>query len=505
MISELEAACGIGQQFEFAKMFRCLFHLITKSFDDQFGIDADGWQTEVKKLLYQLRKCETDEEFEACSEFVLRKIAENPMLGERQSTLRAQVLRFVRRRIDCADRWVLKDQLLVPTRGCMATARVEGTHGHDRATDRINARNSWFTSTKRHSQGSDRRHRAKQSWSRRQLSSKLLRDPMNSHISSLKRNDLEALDAQLLPWPLETLEEQGLLGLGMQVLFKRKACTGETKQNVPVKSQRPQSGEFAVWVDNDEASDDGDDLNKRHEEVDEDEDASSSSSSSSDESSDDSTPSKKRNHVAPELTCDNSDEEEDFDAEAFVTECQAKPLPRNAVFRWVKVRTVTVSPQWDDKGNLTGKYTFLCDCGFQKRIGVCCRHSLAVLFLMVLENVRSAEEGSDDSDSTGNEDDSAYADQTTIDWSAYPGILQGLCNMNLCSKIKYHAALHQKGHLFQRELQSFKPTVPKSVPLKYLQNFEPDKDQLQRIPTNGLPEDPDDIDVPTEVEFFVNA
>ena len=77
--------------------------------------------------------------------------------------------------------------------------------------------------------------------------------------------------------------------------------------------------------------------------------------------------------------------------------------------------------------------------------------------------------------------------------------------MNLCSKIKYHAALHQKGHLFQRELQSFKPTVPKSVPLKYLQNFEPDKDQLQRIPTNGLPEDPDDIDVPTEVEFFVNA
>jgi hypothetical protein len=205
------------------------------------------------------------------------------------------------------------------------------------------------------------------------------------------------------------------------------------------------------------------------------------------------------------LTCDISDEEEDFDAEAFVTECQAKPLPRNAMFRWVKVRTVTVSPQWDDKGNLTGRYTLLCDCGFQKRIGVCCRHSLAVLFLMVLENERSAEEGSDGSDSTGNEDESAYADPTSIEWSAYPGILQGLCNMNLCSKIKYHAALHQKGHLFQRELQPFKPTVPKSVPLKYLQNFEPDKDQLQRIPTNGLPEDPDDIDVPTEVDFFVNA
>jgi hypothetical protein len=75
--------------------------------------------------------------------------------------------------------------------------------------------------------------------------------------------------------------------------------------------------------------------------------------------------------------------------------------------------------------------------------------------------------------------------------------------MNLCSKIKYHAALHQKGHLFQREVQPFKPTVPKEVPLKYLQNFEPDKDQLQRIPSNGLPLDPDDIEVPTQVDFFL--
>ena len=48
MISELKAACGIGKQFQFAQMFRCMFHLITKSIDDQFDIAADGWQTEVK-------------------------------------------------------------------------------------------------------------------------------------------------------------------------------------------------------------------------------------------------------------------------------------------------------------------------------------------------------------------------------------------------------------------------------------------------------------------------
>jgi hypothetical protein len=55
MISELEAACGVGQHFQHAKMFRCMFHLITKAFEEQFRI-GDGWQTEVKKLLYQMRK-----------------------------------------------------------------------------------------------------------------------------------------------------------------------------------------------------------------------------------------------------------------------------------------------------------------------------------------------------------------------------------------------------------------------------------------------------------------
>ena len=76
----------------------------------------------------------------------------------------------------------------------------------------------------------------------------------------------------------------------------------------------------------------------------------------------------------------------------------------------------------------------------------------------------------------------------------------GLCSMNLCSKIKYHAALHQKGHLFKREVQPFKPTVRKYVPESFLQKFAPDKDQLQRIPRNGLPLDSDDIEVRTQVK-----
>jgi hypothetical protein len=503
MTSELEAACGVGQQFQCAKMFRCLFHLITKAFDDQYGITADGWQPEVKKLLFRLRKCETNAEFEACSEFVLRKIAGMPMLGEPQSVLRAQVLRFVKRRLDCAPLWVLKDQLHVPTRGCMATARVEGTHGHDRSTDRINARNSWFTSTKRHSQGTNRRHRAKQAWSRRQLGSKLLRDPMNSQISAFKRNDLEALDAQLLPWSLETLEEQGLLALGMKVMFTKKGFTPETKRNQPHAFQKPYSGEFAVWIENDEESDDGDELDDDQSE--EDHCESTSDTSSSDDSSQNSAPSKKRTVDAAEFHgChgDESDDEEEFDTEAYINECQEKPLPNHSVFRWVKVRKVTVAPRYDDKQKLTGKYVFLCDCGFQKRIGVCCRHILAVLFQMVLEIVGNAEQNH----SEGDDNHSAYNDITSIDWSAYQGILQGLCSMNICSKIKYHAALHQKGHLFERDAEFFKTTLPKNVPQSFLEEFMPDVHQLRAIPRNGLPLNSDDIEAQTEVLFiYVNA
>ena len=484
MISELEAACGVGQQFQHAKMFRCMFHLITKAFEDQFRI-GDGWQTEVKKLLYQLRKCETDKEFKACSEFVLRKIAGMPMLGSPQSVLRAQVLRFVKRRVDCAPLWVLKDQLHVPTRGCSATARVEGTHGHDRTTDRINARNSWFTSTKRHSHGSNRRHRAKQSWSRRQLGSKLLRDPMNAEESVFKRKDLEALDEVLLPWPLETLEEQALLALGMKVVFVKKGSTTETRSIFADKERRPASGEFAVWVENDEDSDDGEELDDDHQEPEHDDDD-SSESSSSDDSSAYSTPSKKKRLDAADIICDeSSDEEEEFDADAYIADCLAQPLPDDAKFHWKKIRTVTCSPQFDDRQKLTGKYTYLCSCGFPKRIGICCRHIFAVLFQMII-NVADIAEGSES-------EDAADLDPTSIDWSAYPGILQALCSMNLCSKIKYHAALHQKGQLFDRDPFLFKVTVPKNVPHCYLKEFIPDPEAVQMIPQNGLPPDSHDI------------
>ena len=152
----------------------------------------------------------------------MRSIAEHPNLGDAQSTLRAQVLAFVQRRIECSKIWVIMHQLNRPTRGCSATARVEGTHGRDRRDDRINARNSWLCTTKRYVDRSCRRHRARQAWARRQVGSQLLRTPMNPAMSLLKQNDIALLDRLMNPWALETFEEQGLLAHTANVVFEKK-------------------------------------------------------------------------------------------------------------------------------------------------------------------------------------------------------------------------------------------------------------------------------------------
>jgi hypothetical protein len=200
---------------------------------------------------------------------------------------------------------------------------------------------------------------------------------------------------------------------------------------------------------------------------------------------------------ADDVVCDDIDEGEEFDAEAYIDDCQTQPLPDDAVFHWIKVRTVICSPQFDDHQKLTGNYTFLCSCGFPKRIGICCRHILAVLFQMII-NVKDSAEGSESGDA-------ADLDPTSIYWSAYSGILQGLCSMNLCSKIKYHAALHQKGQLFERDPFLFKVTVPKTMPHCYLEEFIPNRDEVQMIPRNGLPPDSDDVQDLVSLFYLIAA
>ena len=45
----LRQACGTGGVFPNAKHFRCLWHLVTKAFEDAFGFGT--WQSEVKGLI----------------------------------------------------------------------------------------------------------------------------------------------------------------------------------------------------------------------------------------------------------------------------------------------------------------------------------------------------------------------------------------------------------------------------------------------------------------------
>jgi hypothetical protein len=502
MNPQLRAACCAGQQFPNASVFRCLFHLITKTFDDKFGM-GDGWQQEVKKYLFRLRRCETEEEFSACSEFVMRQIAQLPNLGASRSALRARVLEFVQSRIDCSHIWVLKNQLKAPTRGCLATARVEGTHGHDRTNDKINARNSWFTTTKRHSERSGRRHRAKKAWASRQLGSELLRSAMNPADSIFKEKDLKTLDAVFLPWALETLEEQALLARRMQVVYKTKGLTSETKKYQADARTKPSAAEFSVWVEKDDASDDGDALNADLEELDKDSDDSSSSNDASSVSSSSSEGGKRErdDSAADEEVSDgdlqetdfDADDYDDFDADAYMTKCADTPLPPRATFHWQKVRTVTLAPQYDDQQKLTGKYIMSCSCGFTFRIGVCCRHMLAVLFYYVCK-VAAARRARDDSSSGS--DSADEIGPTEIHWLDISStIFQDLCNMEICSKIKYHAALHEKGHLFASTARAvFRPTVLQSLAQEFLQEFEPDRNRRKDIPTNGLPSESDDID-----------
>ena len=271
----------------------------------------------------------------------------------------------------------------------------------------------------------------------------------------------------------------------MKVVFTKKGYTPETRNNQPHATRRPQAAVFSVWAEDDEASDDGDvyELNDDDREPEHDGD-SSSESSSGDEWSQDSTPSKKKLVDASDSIVDDSDGGEDFEAEAYISECQAAPLPDKAVFHWKKIRTVSVAPQYDDTQKLTGNYVFLCSCGFQKRIGVCCRHIFAVIFGMIINISDDAED-----------DTSCHGDATSIILSEYPGITQGLYSMNLCTKIKYHAALHQNAHLFKRGAAAFKVTVPKDVPQQYIELFMPDKDEMKKIPRNGLPPDYDDIQI----------
>jgi hypothetical protein len=110
---------------------------------------------------------------------------------------------------------------------------------------------------------------------------------MNPDESVFTKKNLDAMDAVMLPWAVESLEEQAALGLRMKVIFAKKGKTKKTKSHDTSRTL-PDAGEFKVWFDDGEGSnDDGDEMSLPVDDLSDASDTSESGSSSSSDSSDD--------------------------------------------------------------------------------------------------------------------------------------------------------------------------------------------------------------------------
>jgi hypothetical protein len=328
---------------------------------------------------------------------------------------------------------------------------------------------------------------------------------MNPDESVFTKNDLETMDAVMFPWAVESVEEQAALGMRLKVIFTKKGTSLQTNSRDTSRT-KPSSGEFKVWYeDSDGSNDDGDDFSFNDADISDVSDTSESSSSGDDNESDSSreeSPTKKKSSHCDHDHQDSSSEDQDsgsedvddgtktpFNVDEFFEQCDAAPLEGCTKFHWTKVRTVMVVPLYDDAQRNTGKYLLHCNCGFPTRIGVVCRHIFAVLFHMLCNLLRT--------DPTSDSDESETVDPKSIDWSSISNFsLSDLCNMDIVSKVKYHAALHGRGNLFKLSTNAFYPTIPCKVAQDFFRQYDPLPKLEQNIPENGLPRDEHDVDCP---------
>jgi hypothetical protein len=296
---------------------------------------------------------------------------------------------------------------------------------------------------------------------------------MNPAMSSFKEHHITHLDRLMNPWALETFEEQGLLAQTANVVFKKK---GKTKESKSYGDAQHVAGEFACWYSDDEESDNGDTDYSDNEVPGSDySDSSVSSTNSGDDEESSSSDSQPRTHrrssssdskVHNAMPDSDSESDEDtvhggtkFDPFEYIDRCAKRPLGR-VKFKWTKVRTVSVAPQYDDAQKYTGRYVLICSCGFPVRIGVVCRHILAVLMFMLF-NIKKKFGDSDYQLEEYDSEEEIDVDHSLIDWDNVP--LIDLCNQDIVSKIKYYAALHNKGHLFKLSDRLFRPIMPENV------------------------------------------
>ncbi len=199
-LSDLQPLCHASGMFPVAKIVLCMWYLLTDAYDEKFGYGKSAtWFQAFKKLMYRIRRCETQDELDHCAEYVMRCAAGSWLKEENHAHFpSSEMVKFVMARVQHSRNWVMQHTLTSVTRGAMTTARVEGDQGHSRNRN-INAPNSWRTSVMKHEAMHLEKRIKLLHWSDKQISRKLLRGPTNAAQSSITPDVLKALDAILLP------------------------------------------------------------------------------------------------------------------------------------------------------------------------------------------------------------------------------------------------------------------------------------------------------------------
>ena len=342
---------------------------------------------------------------------------------------------------------------MVVTRGAMSTQRVESDQGDSRV-HMVNARNSWMLTVKKH----DIAHREKRlkllAWVDKQVGRVLCRGPTNAQVSTVTPELLAALDAILLPWAVDEVEVQLLLA-----------------QQDNMRCIYVSDNEFKVFYDGENANDDDNVpdpavTNMLEESSDDD---SSDSSEEDPRASSKSKPNEFEGEEEPRVDRVTYDFcARDMNAE--FENVMANPLPVGTTFCWKKIRTITVIPDSTDACYVK----LVCRCGYPVRIGHSCRHVFGFLF-SVLTTIQKARNPKAD-----------------FAWSAFGEVQwEDLVNMDICSKIKYHAVMHDEsgaasaGFFKLSKAMSWHPRIPASIMRTFRTLADPVG--LDAVPPAGLP------------------
>jgi len=281
----------------------------------------------------------------------------------------------------------------------------------------------------------NRRRRKLLKWADKQISRTLGRSVTNANESTLTDAILTHLDSLVLPWMVDTIEVQMLLGRkeSLRCIYTSDTVNAST---------------FAVFFEDEELEDDlgaGPEV-ANPQGLPEIPRSPLDTSSDEREQSDDADDSSKRQSLDSTIVIDDDDEDEW--TEQMQQEMEyilANPLQPNTTFLHRKVRTLTL--QRDPQN---GNYLLIiCDCGYAPRIGCACRHVWCFLFTILKAIPRSLDAAGVAiqlceclNHPNACEDCKAAENYKAFQWENFPLFqFQHMINMDVASKVKYHALL----------------------------------------------------------------